>query len=200
MKNNIILPLLAAAAIPLIGAGCAGTGAHYVQTGDQHNIVSLGQINIQDYIQAANDMTGKLLASGALDKVATPPAVLAISRIVNNTGQQIDTDLLTKKIRVAVLDSGKALTTTTMGLGGTAEDPMAKSLQQENEFKNDTKATRTPDFTLSGKIIELGARVGNTRQSTYSFQLSLTDAKTGLAVWEGEKEITKQGARSSVGF
>ncbi|MDD5139917.1 MAG: hypothetical protein PHY43_06625 [Verrucomicrobiales bacterium] len=199
MKKTIVLSVLAAA-IPFIGAGCAGTNAHYVETGDQHNVVSLGQINIQDYIQAANDMTGKLLASGALDKVPNPPAVLAISRIVNNTGKQIDTDLLTKKIRVAVLDSGKALTTTTMGLGGTAEDPMAKGIQQEHEFKNDTKVTRTPDFTLSGKIIELTARVSDTRQSTYSFQLSLTDAKTGLAVWEGEKEITKQGTQSSVGF
>ena len=198
MKNKILWPVLAAA-IPLIGAGCA-TNAHYVQTGGSGNIVNVGQINIQDYIQAANDMTGKLLASGALDRVATPPAVLAISRIVNNTGQQIDTDLLTKKIRIAILDSGKALTTTTMGLGGTAEDPMAQGLQQENEFKNDTKTTRTPDFTLSGKIIQLAVRAGGTTQSTYSFQLSLTDSKTGLAVWEGEKEITKQGTRPSVGF
>jgi penicillin-binding protein activator len=198
MKHKILLPILAAA-IPLVGGGCA-TSAHYVETGDQHNLVNVGQINIQDYIQAADIMTSDLLAKGALDRVANPPAVLAISRIVNNTGQQIDTDLLTKKIRVRVLDSGKALTTTTMGLGGTAEDPMAKGLQQENEFKNDTQVTRTPDFTLSGKIIQLAARSGNTSQSTYSFQLSLTDSKTGLAVWEGEKEITKQGTRSSVGF
>jgi hypothetical protein len=38
------------------------------------------------------------------------------------------------------------------------------------------------------------------RQSTDSFQLSLTDARTGPAVWEGEKEIGKQGTRPSVGF
>jgi uncharacterized protein (TIGR02722 family) len=196
MKQKIILTLLAA--IPFIIGGCAS--AHYVETGGRENVVNVGQINIQDYIQAANAATGDLLASGALDRVATPPAVLAISRIVNHTGRQIDTDLLTKKIRVAVLNSGKALTTTTMGLGGTAEDPMAKGLQQENEFMNDQKVTRKPDFTLSGKIIETTARAGSTRQSTYSFQLSLTDARTGLAVWEGEKEITKQGTRSSVGF
>ena len=197
MKTKILVPL-AAVGVALL-AGCA-TDAHYVQTGGRENVVTVSGINIQDYIQAANDMTGKLLASGALDRVANPPAVLAISRIVNNTGQQIDTDLLTKKIRVSVLESGKALTTTTLGLGGSAEDPMAKGLQQENEFKNDVKATRTPDFTLSGKIIELTARASNTRQTTYSFQLSLTDAKSGLAVWEGEKEITKQGTRASVGF
>jgi uncharacterized protein (TIGR02722 family) len=197
MKSKIIFSLLAA--LPFVIGGCA-TNAHYVETGGRENVVSVNQINIQDYIQAANAAVNDLLASGALDRVPNPPAVLAISRIVNNTGQQIDTDLLVKKIRVAVLNSGKAQTTTTLGLGGTAEDPMAKGLQQENEFKSDQKATRTPDFTLSGKIIETTARAGNTRQSTYSFQLSLTDARTGLAIWEGEKEITKQGTRPSVGF
>ncbi|HXF11264.1 MAG TPA: hypothetical protein VN625_10810 [Desulfuromonadaceae bacterium] len=196
MKNKILLPI-AAAVTAVIISGCAS--AHYVETGGRENVVTVGQINIQDYIQAANASVQELLASGALDRVQNPPAVLAISRIVNNTGQQIDTDLLTKKIRVALLQSGKALTTTTMGLGGTAEDPLAKGMQQENEFMNDQKPSRLPDFSLSGKIIQTLARAGSTRQSTFSFQLSLTD-KSGLAVWEGEKEITKQGSQSSVGF
>jgi penicillin-binding protein activator len=198
MKKNTLFSLVAMV-LPLLAGGCASR-AHYIQTGGHESIVTVNSINIQDFIQAATVMTGELKASGALTKVSTPPAVLAISRIVNNTGQQIDTDLLIKKIRVDLLQSGQAVTTTTMGLGGTAEDPMAKGLQQENEFMNDQKTTRKPDFTLSGKIIETLARSGSTRQSTYSFQLSLTDSKTGLAVWEGEKEITKQGTRSSVGF
>ena len=189
MKNKILLPILAAT-VALVGGGCA-TDAHYIQTGGSQSVVTIGAVNIQDFIQASDAMTGELLASGALDRVATPPAVLAISRIVNSTGTQLDTDLLIKKIRVALLNSGKALTTTTIGLGGTAEDPLAKELQQQT--------TRKPDFTLSGKIIETKVRAGNTSQSTYSFQLSLTD-RQGLAVWEGEKEITKQGTRSSVGF
>jgi len=197
MKNKILIPLLAAGTV--IATGC-GTNAHYVESGGTQSIVSINGINIQDYINAANQMTSELLASGALDKVANPPAILAISRIVNNTGMQIDTDLLTKKIRVALLNSGKAQTTTTFGLGGTAEDPMAKGLQQENDFKNDQNATRTPDFTLSGKIIQLAVKAGDTAQSTFSFQLSLTNPKSGLAVWEGEKDITKQGTRASVGF
>ena len=196
MKTKIIVPL-AAVGVALL-AGCA-TDAHYVQTGGRENVVTVSGINIQDYIQAASASVTKLLAAGALDRVQNPPAVLAMSRIINNTGQQIDTDLLTKKIRVALLQSGKAVTTTTFGLGGQAEDPLAKGIQQEQEFTSDQKTTRTPDFSLSGKIIETVARAGSTRQSTYSFQLSLTD-KQGLAVWEDEEEITKQGSRSSVGF
>ena len=195
MKNILLLPLAAAAAL---FTGC-GTNAHYVQTGGRESIVSLGKINDQDFIAAASSSTSDLLASGVLDRVKNPPAILAMSRIVNNTSQQIDIDLLTKKIRVGLLNSGKAVTTTTFGLGGQAEDPLAKGIQQQQEFMNDQKSTRLPDFTLSGKIIENTAKSGDTRQTTYSFQLALTDQQ-GLAVWEGEKEITKQGTQSSVGF
>ena len=128
MKTKILVPL-AAVGVALL-AGCA-TDAHYVQTGGRENVVTVSGINIQDYIQAASASVTKLLAAGALDRVQNPPAVLAMSRIINNTGQQIDTDLLTKKIRVALLQSGKAVTTTTFGLGGQAEDPLAKGIQQE---------------------------------------------------------------------
>ncbi len=196
MKIKIILPLAAASAVFVTGCG---TNAHYVETGGRQSVVSVGKINDQDFITAANAATQELLASGVLDKVKTPPAVLGMSRIVNSTGQQIDIDLLTKKIRVALLQSGKAVTTTTFGLGGKAEDPMAQGIQQQQEFMNDQKTTRLPDFTLSGKIIQNTAKAGNVEQSTYSFQLSLTDQQ-GLAVWEGEKQITKQGSQNAVGF
>jgi len=190
MKNKIILPLLAAAS-PVFFTGCA-TDAHYVQTGDKEQIISVGQINIQDYANAANNAVTDLLQSGALDKVPNPPALLELSRIVNSTSQQVDTDLLTKKISIALLQSGKAQTKTV--------DRKATGYQQESEFMNDQKATRMPDFTLSGKIIETVDRAGNTRRTTYSFQLSLNDTKAGVQVWEGEKEIGKQGTRSAVGF
>ena len=189
MNNKILLPLVAATAA--LFTGCA-TDAHYVQTGDREQIVSLNQINIQDYANAANDAVKDLLSSGALDKVANPPALLELSRIINNTDQQVDTDLLTKKISIALLQSGKAQTKTV--------DSKATGYQQENEFMNDQKTTRMPDFTLSGKIIETVDRAGSTRRTTYSFQLSLNDTKAGVQVWEGEKEIGKQGTRSSVGF
>ncbi|HEV2328892.1 MAG TPA: penicillin-binding protein activator LpoB [Verrucomicrobiae bacterium] len=187
MKIKVLIPLVSIVAAV---AGCSGPNAHYIQTGGQESVVNVGQINIQDFMSAADAATGDLLASGVLDRVQPPPAVLAISRMVNNTSQQIDTDLLVKRIRVALLHSGKAVTTTTYGVGG-PEDPLAARMQGES--------SRAPDFTLSGKIIETYARAGNIRQATYSFQLSLTD-RQGLAVWESDKDITKQGARPSVGF
>jgi PBP1b-binding outer membrane lipoprotein LpoB len=111
-----------------------------------------------------------------LDKAAQHPAVIAIGRIINNTTLYIDTDLLMKKIRVRLNNSGKAITDTTGG------------------------ALNNVDFTFSGKIIQPdNARAGNKTQRTYVFQLSLTDSR-GLALWEEEKEVIKITKRGGLGL
>lgn len=197
----IALTALVPTTLFLTGCDTAPTQAKYVASDGTGTIVSLDQINIQDWNQAAEKMVASLLTSGALERAPSQPAVMAISRIVNNTQQQIDIDSLTKKIRVALSQSGKVITTTTMGLGGNAEDPMAKEAGQMAAMLGGVKQeTKLPYYTLSGKLIEDRARAGNVRQVTYTFQLSLTTIKDGLAVWEDEKQITKQGTKPSVGF
>ena len=200
MKRLLICSSLAAV-IPALFSGCATEG-HYIQTGGKDSIVTVGEVNIQDFMVASETMINSLLASGALDRVPNPPALIAISRVENRTGAHLETDLLTKKIRIALNKSGKAITRMNFGMGPDGkplmEDPSGKGIQDEQDFRNDVKTTRLPDFTLSGKIIETRAKAGNKSQSTFSFQLSL--AKGNDAVWEEEKEITKQGSRSSVGF
>ena len=187
MNFKILLPLIASAT-PLFFTGCA-TNAHYVQTGDKQQIVSLNQINIQDYATAASTAVQKLLASSVLTRVPNPPALLELSRIINNTSQQVDTDLLTKKISIALLQSGQAVTKTV--------DALASVYQQQQAGQ---QPARVPDFTLSGKIIQTVDQAGDTKRTTYSFQLSLNDTRAGTQVWEDEEEIGKQGTRPAVGF
>jgi hypothetical protein len=124
-------------------------------------------IDTQDFAVKAEEMINSLKESSVLDKAPRKPAVLVVGRIVNETSRQFDTDLLAKKIRVALNKTGKAVTDVT---GGAVNDP---------------------DFTLSGKIIDTYAHQGGKRQHAYTFQLSLSDPQ-GLAAWEDEKEITKQ--------
>jgi penicillin-binding protein activator len=194
-----LITLVGAVALIALASGCASGGAKVISTGGSQSITSIEQIDIQDFINSAESATQKLLASGALDKVPKPPAILAMSLIVNNTGSQIDTDLLTRRIRVRLNESGKAKTTTIEGIGG-AEDPLAKGRKEQNDFLNDKKIVKSSaDFSLSGKIIETRATAGRVRQSTFTFALSLTDNE-GNAVWEGLEEVTKQGKRPSVGF
>ncbi|WP_309384068.1 penicillin-binding protein activator LpoB [Cerasicoccus frondis] len=200
------LALLSLAALPVIFAGCSSSGtpgrnARYVDSEGTQTIVSLDKINIQDWSNAADQMVQSMLLSGVLDRAPTQPAVLGIGRITNKTTQQVDTDYLTKKIRVALNQSGKVVTTTTYGLGNYAEDELARQTMEIQKFENnDTSTQPLPYFTLTGKLLEDRASAGKTNQVTYTFQLSLTQTNNGLAVWEDEKNITKQGEKNAVGW
>ena len=200
---TITREVLLAAAAALLLSGCASSKTAYVDPDSSRLITTTEGINIQDFDQAADAMTASLIdhfINPGLVKSAVPaePALLAISRIQNNTGQQLDTDLLVKKIRVALLRTGKVQTSTTIAYGG-AEDPLAAAQQEEDALLEERPPTRAPDYTLSGKIIEDRTRAGNLRQTSYVFQLSLS-SRAGIGVWEDERTIVKQGTRASVGF
>ena len=204
-----LVKLITAAVLPALALGCAT--AKYVDHNGRDSIVNVGQINTQDWIRVADELTQSLLLSGAIQSVASKPKVLMIGRIKNNTTQHIDTDSLMKKIRVALNKGGRALTTTAVGLDG-PEDESSKAVRElraDDEFNQTTIPGKgnlvSPDYSLSGKIIQNNARarrglLPTIRQSEFAFQLSLTDLKTGLAVWEEEKLIVKQGSRAALGW
>ena len=201
---NAFAKTLTTALLPALALGCAS--AKYIDEGGDVSIVNVGQINTQDWIHAADQLTQSLLLSGGIQSVAGKPKILMIGRIKNNTSTHIDTDSLMKKIRVALNKSGRALPTTAVGLDG-PEDASSKAvreLRSDDEFNQETIPDKgnlvSPDYSLSGKIIQNTARAGRIKLSEFAFQLSLTDLKTGLAIWEEEKLIVKQGARAAVGW
>ena len=183
-------------------SGCQQKKATYVDSSGPDTIVTVKEIDVQDWNRAAEEMVTSLLTSGRINATSQQPAVMAISRIVNNTSEQIDTDLLTKKIRVALNQSGKVLTTTTVGVGGRTEDPLAAEVRGAKDAATgvQTDARLAVNYTLSGKIIQNRAKAGKVWETTYSFQLSLTDVDRGLAVWEEERQITKQGSKPAIGW
>jgi hypothetical protein len=202
--NKISSTCLAAGVALLLFAGCATQETKHVDADSSRTVLSTGKINQQDWNMAAEDLITKMRKEfidepGKLQSVDGPgkPSVLAISRIINSTGMQIDTDILVKRIRIALHQTGKVYTDVTGGLGG-AEDPLIDAWKRQELFKTGGKV-RPPDYTLSGKIIEDKERAGSVREVTYFFQLSLASLD-GLAVWEGEKRITKQGNKPSVGW
>jgi uncharacterized protein (TIGR02722 family) len=200
--NKVRSSCLAAGIASLLFSGCA-TETKHVDPDSPRTVLSTGKINQQDWNMAAEDLIKKMqeefINSGKLRSVDGPgkPSVMAISRIVNSTSMQIDTDMLVKRIRIALQQTGKVYTDVTGGLGG-AEDPLIDAWKRQELFKTGGKV-RPPDYTLSGKIIEDKDRAGSIREVTYFFQLSLASLD-GLAVWEGEKRITKQGNKPSVGW
>jgi len=165
-------------------------------------------LDYRDFQASAQEMVESMIASGALNKKGGGRYVLVVSRIINDTMQHIDTDQLVKKIRIGLLRSGKVVVTTAIGANG-PEDTMAmqtrKNLRGNAEFNQRTVAGKgnmiAPDLSLSGKIIQRNIRVdSSTQRAEYYFQMTLTDINTGLAFWEDERVIGKQGSNKSVAW
>jgi len=152
-----------------------------------------------------------MLESGAVSNPRGGRYVLVISRISNDTMQRIDTDQLIKRIRVELLKSGKVVTTTAVGPDVAAvEDPMSlqyRDLRRSHEFSQDNvpragkKEMVAPELSLSGKLMQHNNRLGDGSQRVdYEFQLTLTQLRTGLGLWEGSEPISKRGPNQSVAW
>lgn len=157
-------------------------------------------LDYRDFEYSAKQAVDSFLSSPLSRKPgSTAPWIMAISRITNDTTLNIDTDQLVKKMRVALLNSGRVMVTTAVGADG-PEDALSmevRQLRESDEFNQDTIAGRgtmvAPDLSLSGKIIQRANRVGNKQQVDYYFQLTATNIETGLAYWEFEEVIAKLG-------
>jgi uncharacterized protein (TIGR02722 family) len=205
MRTSIKCIIASSLGIMLL-SGCAGETVNVDLNNDQGKAV-MG-LDYRDFQASAQQMIESMIASGALNKPGGGRYVLVISRITNDTMQHIDTDQLVKKIRVGLLRSGKVVVTTAVGANG-AEDKMSmqtrKDLRGNAEFNQRTVAGKgnmiAPDLSLSGKIIQRNVRVdSSTQRAEYYFQMSLTDINTGLAFWEDEKVIGKQGSNKSAAW
>ncbi len=202
MKKALLV--LAVAGTSIL-TGCQSTTS-YVDN-DNNDIVTMG-LSYKDFDQSASKALNEIIESPLLLHPQAAQGgryIMAISNIVNDTSQRIDTDQLTKKIRVGLLRSGKFLTTTAIGLNG-AEDGMTAKVRELNNSKLVNKSTVkkngtviAPDFSLSGKIIQRTNKIDRSSQLVdYYFQLTLTQLETGLAYWEGEYPVSKKGSNDSV--
>jgi penicillin-binding protein activator len=164
-------------------------------------------LDYRDFSEASTKMVESILKSPALIHPDGDRYVLAVSKILNDTMQRIDTDQLVKKIRIELLNSGRVVVTTAVG-GNGAEDVMSyelRELRNNKEFNQSTISTEgnliAPDFSLSGKILQRNNSVNSrTTQVDYYFQLTLTNVENGLAYWEGEVPIIKRGSSKTVSW
>ncbi|NCC04426.1 MAG: penicillin-binding protein activator LpoB [Proteobacteria bacterium] len=188
----------------LLLTGCVSS-TRYVDINNDPSIVT-SSIDENDFKQAAAEAVTSMLNSGALNKNEGGRYVLAISTITNDTMQRIDVDMLIKKIRIDLLQSGKVVVTTAVRAGG-PEDSMsmqARELRKSEEFNQNTVAAKgqmiAPDLSLSGKIIQRNTSGKGGQRIDYYFQLTLTDINSGLAFWEGETVVAKMTSNNSAAW
>ena len=204
MRSFSAIPLFAAAACAALLCGC-GSSAKRIDPTTQ-GVTTIGDVNTRDWNDVSARAVNSLIASGALVRPDGRKAIVMINQVKDRSGAHARTQILTNKMRQALLASGKALTTTAVGGRGPEDNATRQIRELENDdlFNQATVQKRgtviSPDLSLSGEIINQGTRAGRTVENTFYFHVVMTDLQTGLAVWEDNFEISKQETLNIFGY
>lgn len=99
--------------VALCAALCACGETRVVDLNDTRDVATMQnvmELEYRDWTNAAEKMTKSMIDSGAFTRVRNP--VVAIADVENDTMQRFDTDILVKKIRTTLVNSGTAQVTT----------------------------------------------------------------------------------------
>ena len=196
------MPKLIFFTLMLVLMTSCGTTARMIEIGSDEDLTTISSIDPRDWQKAAADSISAMLESGALKRADGRKNVVMSSRIRNYTLQHLDSRLLTAKMRQAILASGQAIVTSAIGNSSNIDLAVRRIRDKEYDdlFDQSTVQKRgtviAPDLSLSGSITQQTTVQGRTEESYFVFHLVLTDLKTGLALWENNVEIAKQGTHS----
>lgn len=188
-------------ALCLALTACGGT--RVVDTTDKDEVAGMQhvmELEYRDWADVAEKMTESMIQSGALKSESKP--VIAVADIKNDTMQRLDTDMLTKKIRTALMKANKAQIATNFS-GEDTTSNIVRVQRGNEEYNQKTIAQKgtlvAPNMSLSGKMLQRNLKLDPGWFSSvderveYYLQMTLTDLDTGLSVWEDEQPIIKEG-------
>lgn len=193
--------------ISIIFVGCS-TKTKYIELDESKEYTTTG-LDYHDIANAAEQSVKSLLSSGYAKRLnSSEPKVLAISDVMNDTMQIIDTEQLTRKITRDLRNSGKFILTLALSGSGASRDSMidtSRGIRDDAEFNQYTTIEQgeliAPELSLSGKIVQKNTRVSTSEQRIdYYFLLTLVDLKSGLVLWDDEVNIIKLGSNKSVAW
>jgi hypothetical protein len=200
MKKYLFCALAACAALL---AGCASTGVSRVDSGTQTDLS--GYWNDTDVKIACDSITKDCLASPRLadfQKNQKRLPVIILGSFKNDSDEHIDTEIITKKLEAALVNSGKA---DFVASKSEREDLRSERSDQQGWASEATAkeiaAETGADYMLRGSVKTIVDKSGGTSARVYYINYELIDIQSNKKIFIGENsEIKKVIKRSSSKF
>ena len=175
--------------------GCGGSkNASYVK--DSSDYVSFG-IDYHDIDRVIEKNTRSLLSSQYV-RTMQGKKLLVIADIANETSEDIDVELVARKLAREMRKTQKFTLTNAISGSGAKSDRMIKDsrkLTQDSSFNQRTTiengTLEAPELSLSGKFVQRNKKIGKITRLDYIFLLTLSDIKSGKVLWDHEEIISK---------
>ena len=182
----------------LFGAGCATTPvtrSAYVPANEE-GIATRG-VDMYDYQLVVEKMVRSMLQEVG---IGGKKPVIALGPLHNNTPYNIETGMLGEDLRIEVMRSKKARfsTATSVVRKGGESGELYRQLEFQNESGHVNPATAKKygglvgaDYLLYGNIYSIERRGHGATEANFKYNLTMTEVKTGLAVWAESMAVRK---------
>lgn len=193
---------LALACIAFLAVGCGPRA--FVKGDYDENVESTNLLTDRwsetDMQKAVKDLVSEALASASLAAAKKKPIVM-VTRLQNKTSEVIDTQNITDMFQVELQNSGKVAFVDKAAREDIAEEyEYQDSGMVAQESKKGKGGQIGADFILNGRLDSIVQEAGKDKTVYYKMTMNLTNLKTGLVEWTGQKQMRKIFKKKRLGL
>lgn len=195
---KFLIAILATAAIVLQGCGPKAFTKGSYDDVDQENLLN-DSWSETDMQKAVSELVGGLTKHRNIAEAKKPPIVM-VTKLQNKTSEVIDTQNIMDMVRVELSQSGQV---------GFVDKEARQDVADEYEYQNSgtvSKETKKghggqigADYIINGRLDSIVQEVGKDKTVYYKLTLNLTNLKTNIIDWTGQKQIRKKFKKRRVG-
>ncbi len=151
-----------------------------------------------DMQQAVKDLVAAATNHPSIASAQRPPIVM-VTRLQNKTSEVIDTQSITDMFQVELQNSGKV---------AFVDKAAREDIAEEYDYQNSGMVSRETqkskggqvgaDLILNGRLDSIVQEAGRDKTVYYKLTMNMTNLKTGVIVWTGQKQIRKMFKKQRV--
>lgn len=151
-----------------------------------------------DMQAAVKDLVSAAVSNPAIANAKRPPIVM-VTRLQNKTSEVIDTQSITDMFQVELQNSGKVAF-----IDKAAREDMASEYDYEGSgmVSRETQKSKGgqvgADLIMNGRLDSIVQEAGRDKTIYYKLTMNMTNLKTGLIVWTGQKQLRKMFKKQRV--
>lgn len=153
-----------------------------------------------DMQNAVKELVASAVAHPTIANAKRPPIVM-VTRLQNKTSEHIDTQSITDMFTVELTNSGKV---------NFVDKAAREDMAEEYDYQGSGMVSRESqkgkggqvgaDFIMNGRLDSIVQEAGKDKTIYYKLTMNLTNLKTGLIQWTGQKQLRKQFKKKRVGL
>ncbi len=153
-----------------------------------------------DMQSSVKELVGSLGGSQPIANARKKPIVM-VTGLQNKTSEEIETQSIMDMIKVELTNSGRV-----NFIDREARQDISDEYEYQNSGMVGDESKKGPggqigaDFILNGRLESITKTIGKDKTVYYKLTLNLTNLKTSVIEWAGQKEMRKLFKKRSVGL